>query len=164
MSVIVLSIPEERKSVLIGKAGAVKKTIEQKTRTKISVGDSISIRGDGIGLLAAKSAVQAIGRGFSPDKAFLLFDEENQLDIISLSGSGSGTVKRLMARVIGRNGIIKKEIERSTGCSISVYGKTVSIIGSWDKIHTASRCVELLLSGKRHSTMYEYLRRGERGL
>jgi len=151
-------IPEERKNMLIGKGGSVKKIIEKNTHTKIFIDESIEIKGEDIGVMTAKNVVQAIGRGFSPKKAFLLFDEQYHLDIISLRGETSNTIKRLKGRIIGRKGKIKSEIEKITDCFISVYGKTISIIGPWDKIPTATKCIELLIEGKNYSTVFKYLK------
>ncbi len=162
MGILTLLIPEERRGVLIGKAGSVKKEIERKTGTAINISPSgVEISGEGIGLLTARDIVQAIGRGFSPEASLLLLDEDYQIDIISMSGETKNTTIRLFARVIGKQGRVKRAIEEATECSISVYGKTISIIGRWDRIPEARRCIELLLEGKEHSTVRGYLKRKE---
>ena len=48
-------IPEERKAVLIGSGGSVKKKIEKETKTKIDIGEYIKIEGnDPLNFLKAK--------------------------------------------------------------------------------------------------------------
>jgi len=152
-------IPEERKAVLIGKKGETKKMIERLTNSRIEINDSVDIYGEGLDVLKAVNIVKAIGRGFSPKTAMLLLDEDYTLHIISLAGENKKTIRRLMARIIGRKGSSKRIIEEMSGCRISVYGKTVAIIGRFDKIGKAVDAVENLLSGKSHGYVYSRLRR-----
>ncbi len=151
-------IPEERKRVLIGKGGKTLTEIEKLTGCRIEVGEAVSISGEGIEVLRARDMVKAIGRGFNPETAMLLADEDYVLDVISLSGENEKTVRRLMARVIGRKGSTRRIIEHDTGCHLSVYGKTVSIIGPSGRIESASKAVEQLLSGRSHGYVYKRLK------
>lgn len=157
MSIITLSIPEKRKAVLIGKNGSVKSLIEKRTKTKIRIDNGVEIEGENP--LVARDVVQAIGRGFEPEKALLLLNERFCFEIISLEGESENTRKRLFARIIGRAGKIKSFIEKTTGVYISVYGKTVCIIGEWERAGLAKRAVEILLEGKQFSAMKRYLKR-----
>lgn len=155
-------IPEERKSVLIGKDGRVKKQLEEKTKTKVTVEFDVSIEGESLDVLKAQQIVKAIGRGFSPEKAFLLLDDEYQLNVISLSGETPNTIKRLFARVIGRQGKTRRKIEQCTEAYISVYGKTVSIIGKSSDLGVATRAIEQLLEGRSHGYVYKRLEYGKK--
>ncbi|UCD07889.1 MAG: RNA-processing protein [Candidatus Aenigmatarchaeota archaeon] len=154
-----IAIPEERKAVLIGKDGETKEEIESLTKTTITVSDGIMIKGEVENALKAKNIVEAIGRGFSPKHALRLIDEDCQLEIISLEGETDNTRKRLFGRVIGRKGATRKIIEQTTGCLLSVYGKTVSIIGTAREIDLARSAVEDLLEGRQHSYVYARLKR-----
>ncbi len=58
-------IPEQRKGALIGKNGSVKKELEKKTHTSLTVGDDVEIDGEALDVLKAKEIVKAIGRGFA---------------------------------------------------------------------------------------------------
>ena len=42
----IVRIPDERKSILIGKDGSVKKSLEDRTKTKINVLDDVEISGE----------------------------------------------------------------------------------------------------------------------
>jgi len=87
-------------------------------------------------------------------------DEEYYLEIIDIkdfSGKSKNRMKVLKGRVIGSEGKAKKMIERYTDTKISIYGKTISIIGKWDKIIIAKKAVEMLLSGSLHSSVYKFL-------
>jgi ribosomal RNA assembly protein len=148
-------IPEERKPVLIGKNGSVKKRIESETGTEISVGDAVEIRGeDSLRLMKAKDMVTAIGRGFTPKEASRLLDDDVELHVISLEGESLKKRKRLLGRVIGEGGRSRKRIERETGACICVRGKTLSIIGSREEIAPAEEAVHELLAGKTHAWAY----------
>ena len=159
MPVEEIAIPEERKAVLIGREGKIKKEIESLTKTSITVSDGILIKGELENVLKAKNIVEAIGRGFSPKRALRLIDEDCQLEIISLEAETENTRKRLFGRVIGKKGATRKIIERSTGCLLSVYGKTVSIIGTAREIDLARSAVENLLEGRQHGYVYARLRK-----
>lgn len=148
-----LLIPKERERVL-------KKDVIEKIETELGVkihknGNEIEIEGEGLEAYRAINIIKAIARGFSPENAFLLFDENNVLEIIEIPGNENTRI-RIRARIIGKNGIVRKNIERYTNCKVSVYGKTVSIIGPLEKVQIAREAIEMLISGKKHSTMYKY--------
>ncbi|MCX6814288.1 MAG: KH domain-containing protein [Candidatus Aenigmarchaeota archaeon] len=152
-----IKIPQERIPVLIGTEGTVKKELEKRTRTKITITDEIEIEGETFDVMLAANVVKAISRGFSPENAFLLLDEEHELNVITLSGQSERTVKRLMGRVIGRQGRTRRKIEEMCGAKISIYGKTVAIIARTAELETASRCMEMLLKGRTHGYVYHFL-------
>ena len=104
-----VKIPNERISVLIGKKGKVKKELEKRTHTVITISEDVEIDGETFDVILAANVVKAIARGFSPENAFLLLDENYELNIITLSGENQRTIKRLMGRVIGREGKTKKK-------------------------------------------------------
>jgi len=54
-------------------------------------------------------------------------------------------------------GNTRKEIEKKTTSLISVYGKTVSIIGDYKNIETAKKAIELLIKGMSHKSVYRFL-------
>ncbi|NIO20464.1 MAG: RNA-processing protein [Candidatus Aenigmarchaeota archaeon] len=152
-----IKIPEKRKGVLIGKDGSVKKELEKLTKTKIEVDEDIVIEGESLNVIKAKDIIKAIGRGFSPEKAFKLLDDQYQLVVISLGNETEKTMKRLLSRVIGRKGLCKRRIEMRTRTDISIYGKTISIIGNWKDVEKAEKAIEMVLGGKPHSYVYKFL-------
>lgn len=153
----VIKIPEQRKGVLIGKGGSVKEELESKTRTKISINDAVEIDGEPLEVLKAKEVVKAIGRGFPPEIAFKLLDDEFRLVVISLGQESEKRMRRVFSRIIGRDGRCRKKIEMRTNTDICIYGKTVSIIGNWKDVEKASDVIGLLIEGKPHSYVYKYL-------
>lgn len=152
-----IKIPEERLPVLIGKKGMTKRSIERKTKTKISADEEeIVIEGESIGVLDAENIIKAIGRGFSPEIAENLLDEDNTLIIIDLPKSEKAQ-KRLKSRLIGTKGKSRRNIERLTGTYMSVYGKTVSLIGNYSNMNLAEQAVQKIIKGIPHRFVYEFL-------
>ncbi|MBU0636518.1 KH domain-containing protein [Candidatus Micrarchaeota archaeon] len=159
-------IPKARIAILIGKHGATKKDIEQKTKTKIIVDSEegeVEIKSkieNTTGFYTALNIIKAIARGFSPEHAFLLLNENNALEIISLTDWLKGSEKELKTkrgRIIGKQGKARNEIEEKTNCFISVQGKTIAIIGDLGEIPKAKKSIEMLLHGARHSKVYDFL-------
>ena len=164
-------IPEERIGVLIGPQGAVKREIEKKTGTRIEIDSESgeveisSKKGDALQFYKAGDIVRAIARGFSPEHAFSLLKEGFILEIIKITeyaGKSEKAIAAKRARVIGKQGTAREEIERNTGCFVSVYGKTISIIGSTDKIEKAIKAVGMLIEGAKHSTAFGFLKNNKK--
>ncbi len=155
-----VNIPDERKGVLIGSDGFVKAELEKQSRTRIEITEGVTIEGsDPIMVMKAAEVVRTVGRGFSPEKAMMLLKDDYELRIVSLRGETRKAVKRLMARVIGRKGAARTILERDTDCLISVYGKTVSILGKENDVPAAEEAVESILRGRSHGYVYAKLRK-----
>ncbi len=166
-----LKIPQERVAVLIGKEGEVKKSIESDTKTRINVdskeGDIFVSGKDALGLYTAREVIRSIGRGFNPDIARLLLKQDYSLEVISLTefvGKSKNTLLRLKGRVIGKEGKSRKLIEELSEANISVYGKTISIIGQPEAASMAKHSIESLLKGSTHANVYKWLEKRRREL
>jgi len=155
-------IPEERIPILIGKNGFTRKKIQRLTETKIRVKDDVTIEGESIAVMEACEIVKAIGRGFSPQIALKLKDEENVFCVISIPNDRK-KLKRIRSRLIGTRGNARRNLERLTGTNISVYGKTVSIIGKYDDVNDAREGAERLITGSPHKNVYRFLEIGDHG-
>ena len=117
---------------------------------------------DPVAVMTATSIIQAINRGFSPERAFrLLEDEDMMLDVIDLTDLSGTTrhLERLRGRIIGKAGTSRAQIEDMTNTQISVHGKTVAIIGLPDQNETARKAVEMLIQGVPHENVYAFLDR-----
>ncbi len=171
-----VKVPRERIGALVGPEGRVKENIEKKLKIGIRIdsqtGDiQITLTPtakDPTVLFRAKEVVTAIGRGFSPEHAFrLLEDDETVLEIIDLReqvGRSQSDMKRLKGRVIGKEGKTRRIIEELTEANISVYGHTICIIGRMDQVYTAKEAVRMLIRGSLHRSVYRYLYRKRREL
>jgi ribosomal RNA assembly protein len=149
--------------VLIGSDGKTKRELEKATKVIIKVdskeGDIFLFGEDGLGIYTAAEIITAIGRGFNPDVAKLLLKSDyvsEQFDLNDFAKTKKHII-RLKGRVIGEEGKARKIIEQLTECLISVYGKTISIIGEAERVAIARRAVESLLRGSPHSNVYNWL-------
>lgn len=149
-------IPNDRLAVVIGSRGSIKRGIEKNTNTKITVLEDVQIEGEALDVITAENIISAIGRGFSPKHAMNLLEEENTLIIIELPRD-ERTLRRVRSRLIGTNGKTRKNIEEYTKTKISIYGKTASIIGTYDDAEFAKEALEKLIKGLSHKSVYKFL-------
>ncbi|MFH1848706.1 MAG: KH domain-containing protein [archaeon] len=157
-----IKVPKERVAVLIGKNGEVKKDIEEETQVKIRVdsdeGDVFLRGSDAVKLFLTTEVVKAIGRGFNPDVARLLLKQDYSFELVSLGDMKSKKLMtRLKGRVIGAEGKSRVKIEEYTECHVSVYGKTIGIIGLAEHVDMARHAIESLLKGNTHASVYRWL-------
>jgi len=164
-----IKITGNRIAVLIGKGGSVKKELEERTSTSVSIDSkegSVQLEGEDTPLLLRGiEVVQAINRGFSPERAFVLLDDEDLLlDVIDLSGltDSPRQLDRLRGRIIGKDGRSREQIEHMTECDVSVFGKTVAIIGLPEHIKIARSAIDMLLQGLPHEMVFAFLERKRR--
>ncbi|MEM2094689.1 MAG: KH domain-containing protein [Candidatus Bathyarchaeia archaeon] len=166
-SILRTKIPIERVGVLIGPGGSVKRTVEEKLSVQLQVdsktGDIEVTTAPGVNpanAFRARDIVVAIGRGFSPENALRLLDEELSLIIIDLRdffGRSRSDIMRVKGRIIGTNGKARRNLEEYTNTKISVYGHTVSIIGDVEHIEVAREAINLLIHGGTHQSVYRFL-------
>ncbi|HXZ24018.1 MAG TPA: KH domain-containing protein [Methanomassiliicoccales archaeon] len=161
-------IPKERIAVLIGTNGATKDYVESKLGVKLNIDAEGEVtimqenEQDPLATLKALDVVKAIGRGFSPQHAYRLFEDMEYLDVIDIKeyvSGKQGQLERKRARVIGSNGKTRRLIEDLAGVSMSVYGSTVSVIGQPEQVEVARKAIDMLLRGSEHSTVYRFLER-----
>jgi ribosomal RNA assembly protein len=161
-----VKIAGSRVGVLIGKAGATKKDLETKTHTTITVDSKeglVKVEAadeNTIPLLRAVEIVNAINRGFSPERAFeMIEDEDLLLDVIDLSAMAEGPrqLDRLRGRIIGKDGRAREQIEDMTDVEISVFGKTVALIGYPEQMKTARAAIDMLIEGVPHENVFAFL-------
>ena len=168
----ILRIPNERIAVLIGKSGSIKSKIEQLCYVTLDIdGESgeVFIKSNGdvesIQPFKAMEIVTAIGRGFSPDNAMSLLKGENALHVTDLrefAGKSNANIERIKGRIIGEGGKARKNMENLTGTYISVYGKTVSIIGDTSKLKLAVDAISSISNGSIHGAVYNKLEAANR--
>lgn len=172
MPILYARVPDDRVGVLIGSGGRTKREIAERTHTGVEVDTEegeVRLEGpdtDPISVLKARDIVLAIGRGFSPERAFRLLKENTFLGILDIKFTTGhhekAALRRIRSRVIGTGGRARERIEELSGCSVSVYGSTVALIGEEDQLERATRAVELLLKGSEHSTVFHLLARMRR--
>lgn len=161
-------IPVERVGAVIGKEGGTKKFLEEEMGVTldvdsregvVTVKSNAALKADPF---SATRVIEAIGRGFSPQKARRLLDEGVALEVIDLrdfAGRSVNSLERIRGRVIGLKGKSRRVIEELTGCSLSVYGRTVAIIGEAGEVQSATQAVRSLATGSQHKTVYNTLQK-----
>lgn len=168
MSVLFARIPDDRVGALIGPGGATRRQIEEKTGSHLEidadegmVGVTTTDTEDPLGALQARDIVVAIGRGFSPQRALRLLQPDTYLGVIDIKHVTGKQTKsamwRIRSRLIGTAGRARSRLEELSGCSVSVYGSTVALIGKEPEIDRATQAIEMLLRGSEHSTVFHLL-------
>ncbi|MFW9972094.1 MAG: KH domain-containing protein [Candidatus Odinarchaeota archaeon] len=165
-----MKIGKNRIAVLIGKEGETKKEIENTLGVKIDLDSKtgnceiLSNPEDSnympLNIFTAQKIVNAINRGFNPIKAMKLLEQNYELEVFNLLqivGKSDKRIKRVKGRIIGRNGEIRKAIEKYAESFVSVYGKTVSIITDYDNLQIARKAVSMLINGIPHRVVLKFL-------
>ena len=68
-------------------------------------------------------------------------------------------MERIRGRIIGLHRKSRRVIEELTGCYVSVYGRTVAIIGNMTDAKLAKDAVNMLAQGSAHKSVYQMLQR-----
>ena len=159
-----IKIPQEKKEIL-KKDKKIKENIEKFTETKIEVNDDVSIDGESFNVFQAKNVLKAFGRGFDVNDCLYLLEDEYGLEIIDLSEftKSKERMTTLKGRIIGTGGKTRKYIEKCIDVKTCVFGKTVSIIGKWDKINIAKEAIMKIIQGCTHKTLYRWLEKHSKG-
>lgn len=161
-------VPLDRVAAVIGKKGESKKRLEEACHVTLEVdGESgeVTVRSSSAeegDPFKAISVVEAVGRGFSPERALRLLEPENSLEVLDLrdfAGKSDNSLERIRGRIIGLNGKSRRVIEELTKCSVSVYGRTVAIIGEATEAKLAKEAITMLATGSRHRSVYNMLQR-----
>ncbi|MCK5258594.1 MAG: RNA-processing protein [Thermoplasmatales archaeon] len=169
-----IKIPMERIAVVIGHNGETKRDLEDKSRVRLEIDSklgeiAIDDRNvdDPLRVLKLENIILAIGRGFSPEHAVKLLNDNTDLfifDIHDYVSKKESHVRRLKSRIIGTEGKTKRILEGLTDSYISVYGHTVSIITDFVSMNIAKRAIDKLLSGSKHATVYRFIESNMRQL
>jgi ribosomal RNA assembly protein len=86
------------------------------------------------------------------------------IDLREIIGDSYADLNRIKGRIIGKNGKTRNIIEETTTVKLSIYGHTVSLIGDIDSVEVAREAIFMLIKGRQHQTVYQYLHRKRRML
>jgi ribosomal RNA assembly protein len=162
-----VTIPQDRIGVLIGEGGATMRRIESEAEVRLDIDSetgSVSIEsvGDPITGLNGPDIVKAIGRGFDPDAALSLLDDDvRMLDLLDLDAAtrNRNDLRRQKGRLIGENGRTRQLMEELTGANVVIYGSTMGIIGGPEQVDAVRSAAEMILDGAPHGAVYSFLER-----
>lgn len=95
----------------------------------------------------------------SKDALKLLDNEDLMFETIDLSNIArtEKDLERIRGRIIGSGGKTRDLFENLTNINISVYGKTVSLIGYPEQNRVARKGIDMLLEGSAHGPVYKFL-------
>lgn len=169
-----LRVPADRIGALLGRNGDVKRHLEEETGVSISIDSAegdVEVDGsdarDPVMELKVASFVNAVGRGFSPQRAGQLLREDVFLETMHISeyvGGRKNRLQRMRGRLIGKSGKSRQTLEELTETAISVQGDTVAIIGDPMEIELARTGIDMLLRGSDHSAVFHVLEHKRREL
>jgi len=162
-----VKIPQDRIGALIGDGGETLRRIEQAAEVELDVDSqdgSVAIErvGDPVRGMKAPEIVRAIGRGFKPDEALSLLDDEMRMfDTIDIgrAARNDNELRRKKGRLIGENGRTRELMEELTGANVVIYGSTFGVIGQPNEVDVARSAAEMLLDGAPHGAVYSFLER-----
>ena len=154
-----LSIPENRMK-LLRRDRRWESKLKKLSDVKVVLSEDVELEDDNVlNVMRVKLVFQAFGRGFEFEDALNLIDEEFALETIDVSAyaKSQNRLVELKGRVIGTKGKSKDIIGKKTDTKISIYGKTICIIGRYQDAAKAREAIELLLSGRKHGTAYRFI-------
>jgi len=167
-----VKVPQDRIGVLIGEGGETMREIESRSEVRLDIDSesgSVAIEsvGDPVTALVAPDIVRAIGRGFKPDAALSLLDDEMRMfDLIDISDKtrNDNDLRRQKGRLIGENGRTRELMEELSGADVVIYGSTIGMIGDPEEVEAVRRATGMILDGAPHGAVYSFLERKHREL
>ncbi|PSP32624.1 RNA-processing protein [Halobacteriales archaeon QH_10_67_22] len=160
-----VKIPQDRIGALIGEGGETMRSIEDRAEVRLDIDSetgqvAVETTGDPVTALKGPDIVKAIGRGFAPEEAMGLLDDEMMLfEIIDIDAASrnKNDLKRHKGRLIGEDGRTRELMEELTGASVVIYGSTLGIIGDPEQVEAVRDAAEMILDGAPHGAVYSFL-------
>ncbi|WP_265109241.1 KH domain-containing protein [Halosolutus halophilus] len=160
-----VKIPQDRIGVLIGEGGETMREIESAAEVRLDIDSengSVAVEtvGDPVRALKGPEIVRAIGRGFAPEEALRLLEDDMMLfDVVDIDAASrnKNDMKRQKGRLIGEGGRTRELMEELSGASVVIYGSTLGIIGTPPQVDAVRSAAEMLLDGAPHGAVYSFL-------
>jgi ribosomal RNA assembly protein len=160
-----VKIPQDRIGALIGEGGETLRTIEDRAEVRLDVDSetgqvSVETTGDPVVALKAPDIVKAIGRGFAPEEAMRLLDDELMMfEIIDIDAASrnKNDLTRHKGRLIGEDGRTRELMAELSGASVVIYGSTLGIIGDPEQVEAVREAAQMILDGAPHGAVYSFL-------
>ena len=152
-----LLIPRKRAEQLKAYLDELSKRLKCKIR--IEEGNEIIIDGESYDEYNARNVITAFGRGFDLNNAYKLLSENYFFKSINLKEifKSKDRIMMIEGRVIGKEGKSKKYIEEVSGAQLSIFGGTISIIGTNEEITIAESAINVLIDGGTHKKAYRVM-------
>jgi len=165
-----VKVPADRIGVLIGEGGETMREIERRAEVRLDIdSENHSVRieetGDPVVGLKAPDIVRAIGRGFRPEDALALLEDDMMMfELIDIERAtrNKNDLERQKGRLIGKDGRTRELMEELTGARVVIYGSTMGVIGMPKQVDIVRSAAEMLLDGAPHGAVYSFLERKRR--
>ncbi len=162
-----VTVPSDRIGVLIGEGGETMREIEERAEVRLDIGSETgSVRvesvGDPIIGLNGPDIVKAIGRGFAPEDALRLLEDDMQMfELVDIDAAtrNKKDLRRKKGRLIGEGGRTRELMAELSGADVVVYGTTLGIIGSPKQVDAVRSAADMILDGAPHGAVYSFLER-----
>lgn len=162
-----VKIPDDRIGVLIGRGGETMREIEERAEVRLDIdSESGNVRiekvGDPVKGLKGPDIVRAIGRGFAPEDALRLLDDDMMMfEVIDIDAAtrNKNDLRRQKGRLIGEGGRTRELMQELTGASVTIYGSTLATIGGPRQVEAVREAAEMILDGAPHGAVYSFLER-----
>ena len=162
-----VKVPQDRIGVLIGEGGETMREIERRAEVRLDIDSesgsvAIDAVGDPVTGMVAPDIVRAVGRGFAPEAALSLLDDDMRMfELVDVADQtrNKNELQRQKGRLIGENGRTRELMEELTGADVVIYGTTLGIIGQPEEVEAVRRAVGMLLDGAPHGAVYSFLER-----
>ncbi len=144
------------------------KKVSERLSCKITIenDNEVVIEGDPYNEYLATNVIEAFGRGFDIDTAYRLLSDDIYFKSINLKEifKNKKQIRRIKARIIGKNGKTKRYIQAVSGATLELYGGTVSGIGTLDQLKIAYTAIDILIEGGTHKKAYRAIEKARREL
>jgi len=162
-----VTVPDDRIGVLIGQGGETMREIEDRAEVRLDIdSESGNVRietvGDPVTALKSSDIVKAIGRGFSPEEALSLLDDDMMMfEVVDIEAAcrNKNDLRRKKGRLIGEDGRTRELMAELTGASVTIYGTTLAAIGGPRQVEAVREAAEMILDGAPHGSVYSFLER-----
>ena len=123
---------------------------------------AIDTVGDPVDAMMAPDIVRAVGRGFHPEDALSLLDNDlRRFDLIDLADQtrNDNDLQRQKGRLIGEGGRTRELMEELSGADVVIKGSTLGVIGQPEEVEAVRRATGMILDGAPHGAVYSFLER-----
>jgi ribosomal RNA assembly protein len=160
-----VKVPDDRIGVLIGQGGETMREIETRAEVRLDIDSesgnvAIEKVGDPVKGLKGPDIVRAIGRGFAPEEALRLLDDDMMIfEIVDIGAAtrNKRDLRRQKGRLIGEDGRTRELMAELTGASVTIYGSTLATIGGPKQVEAVREAAEMILDGAPHGAVYSVL-------
>ena len=160
-----VKVPQDRIGVVIGEGGETMREIESRAEVRLDIDSesgavAIESVGDPVTALVAPDIVRAIGRGFDPEAALSLLDDDlRRFELIDLADEtrNDNDLRRQKGRLIGEDGRTRELMEELSGADVVIYGSTLGTIGGPEEVEAVRRATGMILDGAPHGAVYSFL-------